>query len=293
MHSISAMKRMARAGIAVTVAIAGCGEATGPSPRGSRIAFQRGDGTTYNIFVASPDGSGVKNLTTALGGRNTHPSWSPDGRRLVFVSDHAPAGLYVMNADGSGAHPLTKAGPGAAYPAWSPDGSRIAFVSSRAGSADIWVAGADGSNPIQVTFSGAEAPAWTPDSKAIAYSDYSLNAIGLVDLGDMKHYQITFPPAGGVDLFPAWASDGALAFVRSTSTTTQRLYVLLAGDTIPTPVTDFSIGSDWTPAWSPSGHQLVFAHDVNYDYDLFVIADVGFGPHNLTSGPVLDFRPSW
>ncbi len=212
----------------------------------------------------------------------------------MFVSDHAPPGLYVMNADGSDAHVLSNAGPVDAYPAWSPDGSRIAFVSTRGGEYDIWVVGSDGSNPVQVTFTGAESPAWTPDSKAIAYSDLSLGAIGLVSLNGLQRYPITFPPMGGVDLFPAWAPDGsALAFVRSAPNTAQRLCVLMAGDSVPKTITNFSVGSDWTPAWAPTGLQLVFAHDTNYVFNLFIIAADGTGLRSLTSGPGLDFRPSW
>lgn len=289
------MKRIARAAISVALSLA-CRDSTGPRPsaRGARIAFQRGEDTTFNIYEGSPDGSGLQNLTASFGVRNLQPSWSPDGRRLVFVSDHTPPGLYVMNADGSGKRALSQAGLGPAYPVWSPDGSRIAFSSSRGGGSDIWIVGADGSNPVQVTFFGAEAPAWTPDSKAIAYSDLSIGAIGLVDLDGLKRYQITFPPSGGVDQFPAWAPDGsALAFVRSTATTTQHLYVLFAGDTIPKPITNFSIGSDWTPAWAPTGRRLVFAHDFDYDFDLFIIEADGTGLQPLTSGPGLDFRPSW
>ena len=289
------MSRIARAAISVTLSLA-CADAAGPQPseRGTRIAFQRGVDTTFNIYESSPDGSGLQNLAASFGVRNLQPSWSPDGRRLVFVSDHTPAGLYVMNADGSGKHAISQAGLGPAYPAWSPDGSRIAFSSSRGGASDIWIVDLDGSNLVQVTFFGAEAPAWTPDSKAIAYSDLDIGAIGLVDLSDMKRYQVTFPPSGGVDQFPAWAPDGtALAFVRSTATTAQVLCVLFAGDTIPKPLTSFAIGSDWTPAWAPTGHQLVFAHDSNYDFDLFIIKEDGTGLQPLTSGPGLDFRPSW
>ena len=289
-----AMPAIARAAIPIALALGACRDATAPSIRGARIAFQRGEDTTYNIYEISPDGSAPQNLTAPLGGRNLHPSWSPDGRRLVFVSDHTPAGLYVMNADGSGVHALTKAGPGDSYPAWSPDGSRIAFTSTRGGESDIWIAAADGSNPVQVTSFGAEAPAWTPDSKAIAYSDLSIGAIGLVDLNARQRYQISFPPSGGVDQSPAWAPDGsALAFIRSTPTTTQHLYLLFAGDTTPKPITNFSVGSDWTPVWAPSGRQLIFVHDIDYDFDLYIIGADGTGLQPLTSGPGLDFRPSW
>jgi len=289
------MRRASRAALSVILALVACQDSTSPMVvRGTRILFERDDGRGISIYEIAPDGTGLNNLTRSQGSRDLHPSWSPDGRRIAFVSDRTPAGLYVMNADGSGMQALTKADPVEAYPAWSPDGSRIAVVSSRGGEYDIWVVASDGSNPVQITSFGAEAPAWTPDGKGIAYTDLSVGAIGLVILNGKQRYQITFPPTGGVDEAPAWAPDGsALAFVRATDSTTRHLYVLAAGDTVPKAITDFPVGSDWTPAWAPTGHQLVFAHDVNDDYDLYTIAEDGGGIQPLTGGPGLDFRPSW
>ena len=56
------------------------------------------------------------------------PVWSPDGRRIAFVSRRDGQGRsYVMNADGSGQRRLTRDARYLATPAWSPDGRKIAF----------------------------------------------------------------------------------------------------------------------------------------------------------------------
>jgi Tol biopolymer transport system component len=47
--------------------------------------------------------------------RNEAPAWSPDGRRVIYVS-HWWSEIYVMNADGTGVRKLTKG----ASPAWQP-----------------------------------------------------------------------------------------------------------------------------------------------------------------------------
>ena len=70
-----------------------------------------------------------------------NPSWSPDGRRIVFeIATGTPprtgsrdrqSDLVVMNADGSGLTRLTRTGALEATPVWSPDGRRIAFASDR------------------------------------------------------------------------------------------------------------------------------------------------------------------
>ena len=58
------------------------------------------------------------------------PVWSPDGRRIAFVSRRDGKALYVMNADGSGLRIVARVEELAA-PAWSPDGRRIAFQGGR------------------------------------------------------------------------------------------------------------------------------------------------------------------
>jgi len=77
------------------------------------------------VYVVNADGSGLRRL--APGGQ---PVWSPDGRRIAYVTWNGEAGLRieVMNADGSDKHVLARK---AEKPSWSPDGSRIVFLSFR------------------------------------------------------------------------------------------------------------------------------------------------------------------
>ena len=79
-----------------------------------------------DLYVARPDGSGVR-LVTALPGADMWPDLSPDGRQLVFtrktVSDF---GIWIVNVDGTGLRQLPTGGQ-AAYARWSPDGEWILF----------------------------------------------------------------------------------------------------------------------------------------------------------------------
>lgn len=62
--------------------------------------------------------------------RNLHPSWSPDGERIAFVSNRSGNfELFTMNADGSDLRQLTDTPEDETTPEWSPDGTKIVFIS--------------------------------------------------------------------------------------------------------------------------------------------------------------------
>src|ERR1700674_5269610 len=67
---------------------------------------------------------------TGAARRDHSPEWSPDGRRLAFMSRVGPADqLFVLDLAGGGEpRQLSSVAEGAASPVWSPDGSRIAFI---------------------------------------------------------------------------------------------------------------------------------------------------------------------
>ena len=89
------------------------------------------------IYVMNADGSGERNLTRTPAS-DWWPAWSPDGRKIVFVSSRGLggaswpkrwwSGIYLMNADGSGLQTLVRHTGKEPAPAWSPDGRAIAFT---------------------------------------------------------------------------------------------------------------------------------------------------------------------
>jgi TolB protein len=100
------------------------------------------------------------------------PAWSPDGRKLAFVSERdGNAEIYVMNADGSGQENLTRQPASDSHPSWSPNGRKLAFVSRRDTNSEIYVMNADGSGLRRLTRTPRDdrGPAWSPDGRAIAF----------------------------------------------------------------------------------------------------------------------------
>jgi TolB protein len=146
----------------------------------------------YDIWVARPDGTGLRQLTDNPG-YDAEATISTDGSRIIFTSDRdGDLELYVMDADGSNVRRLThqEGYDGGAF--FSPDGTRIVYRAHhptdpaeladyrallrerliRPGVVEIWVMDADGSNKRQVTRNGAAnfAPFFHPNGRQIVFS---------------------------------------------------------------------------------------------------------------------------
>src|SRR5436190_901078 len=162
--------------------IVGAGSCAMPAwaPDGGRLLFharrkddQQKGFATRNVWSVGADGSGEKKLT---GGTKDeyHASLSPDGKKLLFVSElNGSRDIWLADADGQNPVPLTDDPGTEDQPAWSPDGRQIAYAAfpKEGGSFDIWLVNADGSGRRRLTTTPANElfPAWHPDGAHLVY----------------------------------------------------------------------------------------------------------------------------
>lgn len=119
------------------------------SASGNRLTYDQimGHSSIWSLRLDKLGKRDSRMLVTASGGFNWAPEFSPDGKRIVFLSDRlGTMEVWVCKGDGSDLVQLTNLGgaTSAGPPRWSPDGQRIAFDSSLGEHNAIFVMKAEG-----------------------------------------------------------------------------------------------------------------------------------------------------
>jgi len=141
----------------------------------SRLAYVTSewsqDGERITLKVADADGHNPQTIVSSKEPIMS-PAWSPDGRRLAYVSfeEHKSA-IFVQELT-TGRRERVAAYPGInSSPAWSPDGNRLALTLSKDGNPEIYLLDLLSRALHRLTDSpGIDTePAWSPDGRQIAY----------------------------------------------------------------------------------------------------------------------------
>ncbi len=216
------------------------------SPDGAQLAFVRYRRDNADVYVANADGSGKRRLAHAISyvpnpfgaGKGGHatPAWSPDGRKIAFMSNRdGSEEIYLVNLDGSGLVNPTRSRGRDNRPMWSPNGRLIAFRSDRDGNGEVYVMNADGSGVRRLTRNPASdgGPVWSPDGRKLLFvrfrhgnSDiYVMNRDGS---GQRNLTPEARPARIARDGSPAWSPDGRFIAFLSERDSTGRIYVMTA-----------------------------------------------------------------
>ncbi|MCJ7625565.1 MAG: DPP IV N-terminal domain-containing protein, partial [Anaerolineaceae bacterium] len=197
------------------------------------------------------DGSDVKQITDFS---SAMPDWSPDGKQLVFQSDHQnepkdTPDIYMIDISGDNLVELLDDPEIIDYAAkWSPDGESILFVTQRTGKSELFLMDLEG------------------------------NATQITDSADPVVYGVLSP-------------DGQKVAFQYNSAGRSDLYVMNLDGSDVVRLTTKGINNN--PAFSPDGTQIVYSSNQGGFWDLWIINMDGSGLIQLTNDDFWDGSPNW
>lgn len=301
-------------GILVTVIVL---VTRGPAAIDENIAFLSDRTGNTEIFATNIGGTPWKQLTTGqshqvraepapgeeaiVNASEFRPDWSPDGKRIVFASEHdGPRDLYFMNANGTGLTRITSGDASEAAPDWHPFDNRIAyFVYSGESTEDephsaIWVVNQDGTNPTRLTTDAYlnKGPDWSPDGKHIAYVS---NVDGDPDIfvmdADGSHkQQLTYTES--VEFQPTWSPDGKMIAFEGEEGDDLEIFVMNRDGSARTNLTSNG-AHDQLPTWSPDGQHIAYGSNLEGNFEIYVMSAEGSNARNVTQSAAQDSAPAW
>ncbi len=178
------------------------------SPNGSSVAATLSKDGNPEIYLLNPADGSVKARLTNNWSIDTSPSWSPDGKRICFVSDrHGSPQIWVMNADGSGKRRITLQGEYNQTPVWSPRGDLIAFTArDERHIFDIFVVDPATKKIERLTQNQGnnEEPTWSPGGRYLAFTSTRNGASQLYIMTADGRSQTQISRGKGGYLTPSW-----------------------------------------------------------------------------------------
>ena len=273
----------------------------------------------WELYLVQPDGTGLTRLTDN-DRVDTSPSWSPDGRQIVFRSRvDGSADIFVMDANGENWRNLIKDPEDSIlddfYPEWNPQRDLIALYTDRFYSPDVGCAwhrlaimplsgGADNIQVLEEPLTEQETLGWAPDGQHLAFSsrcdmtvDDSVELFQWdIDTGEV----IRLTNDGNINASPAYSHDGRyLAYQSVRLGEKADIFVLDLQTGNMVNITNNPEFKDSHPTWSPDDSQIAFVSDRDGNDEIYVMDVIlepfasSTNPVNITNHPAKDIEPAW
>ena len=230
----------------------------------TRIAYitvnKKRDGKkTYTLQIADADGHSPQVLLETPEPLLS-PSWSPDGKRLAYVSFEGKNSAIFVQDIKTGKRDEVAAHRGInSAPAWSPDGSRLAMTLSKDGNTEIYIMDLASRSLQRITRNKAidTEPNWSSDGKKLAFTSdrggspqiYEVNV-----LGNSKAKRLTFE--GTYNARPRYSSDGNFLTMVTGEKGVYRIAILDLRSGYFDILTRARL--DESPSFAPNDHMIIY-----------------------------------
>lgn len=286
------------------------------SPDGRWVAYvvsrtdMKENAVDSDLWLVSTEGGEPVRLTTSKKNDN-QPRWSPDGRRIAFISarEERPQ-IFLISPTGGEAERLTESKSGVQSFRWSPDGRHIAYVAQQDMTPDeekkqkdrddaivvdkdfrfsrIWLIDVQTKKARELVKSDyvANDPQWSPDGKHIAYTivptpkadDGSFSDIWIIDVESGKQRKLV--ENEGPDTAPRWSPDGRqIAYLSRGSQHgvigQLRLKIVAAEGGAQRDVAPSFLYQPGAAVWSSDGRTIYFTATVGTTSQMFHVPAAG------------------
>jgi Tol biopolymer transport system component/serine/threonine protein kinase len=280
------------------------------SPDGKSVAWADQKAVHVRLLAGGPDRKVAE---------TSYPNylvWSPDGRRLAFVSDNAwfiygrnnlgnlaPSSVWVVALEGGTPIRVSNATHLNTSPVWTPDGQSILFVSSLGGSRDVYEQRLSGSGrprgaPIRLTTGlNAHTISLSRDGSRLAYSVLTtrsnlwwapISRSGVTPFAAATPVTNENQTVEGMGISP----DGEWLVYDSSRGGAQAIFKIRVEGGEPIQLTRDS-ADVFLPSWSPDGREVAYHSWQAGNRDVYVVGADGRAPRAATSDPGHEMYPIW
>jgi len=263
----------------------------------TRIAYiseaSSNEGKKYQLQIADSDGYNPRTIFSSSK-QLMSPAWSPDGRRVAYVSfENERSEIFVQNVS-TGKRSKVSSHPGInSAPSWSPDGGSLALTLSSGGDPEIFILDIESGKLRKLTnhYGIDTEAAWSPDGRFIYFTSNRSGSpqVYQVPFGGGSPKRLTFE--GSYNAAPSVAADGKTIAMVHRNDDGYRIAVLDTDTNAFSLITDGVL--DEAPSFAPNGSMIIYSTRHNNSTVLSAVSADGRVKQRLRLQKEKVREPSW